>query len=347
MSVSRHPVALRLEQQVGSATRLLATVMALPLVDGIFPALIIAGALDSPLGIIETGLLIFGGSATVAVILAEMDGSRREQVRSVLILGAILLPVAGIEALFAETLKSVLDFAVFHRFAGLVILAVAAKTASAKIGEYLPSSGVIIGLGLVASVNLTNASLIIDPNVGTIAQAVAAAGVGVGFALVVALFAPRLRGVVELDRFRFGSSVALGMLALDILGLLPTEAPVALGVLCVTAVFAYDPDSPTVGNSVAAAGHAVGSNHPESTISEPVPSPSSESASASASPSSVGAKSNVTASIESAEGESHAIDAESGSSSGSDSDSDSDSDLDPGEAGYGFPDENDSHAPWL
>ena len=343
MSVSRHPVALRLEQQVGSATRLLATVMALPLVDGIFPALIIAGALDSPLGIIETGLLIFGGSATVAVILAEMDGSRREQVRSVLILGAILLPVAGIEALFAETLKSVLDFAVFHRFAGLVILAVAAKTASAKIGEYLPSSGVIIGLGLVASVNLTNASLIIDPNVGTIAQAVAAAGVGVGFALVVALFAPRLRGVVELDRFRFGSSVALGMLALDILGLLPTEAPVALGVLCVTAVFAYDPDSPTVGNSVAAAGHAVGSNHPESTISEPVPSPSSESASASPSPSSVGAKSDVTASIESAEGESHAIDAE----SGSDSDSDSDSDLDPGEAGYGFPDENDSHAPWL
>jgi hypothetical protein len=347
MGVSRHPVALRLEQQVGSATRLLATVMALPLVDGIFPALIIAGALDSPLGIIETGLLIFGGSATVAVILAEMDGSRREQVRSVLILGAILLPVAGIEALFAETLKSVLDFAVFHRFAGLVILAVAAKTASAKIGEYLPSSGVIIGLGLVASVNLTNASLIIDPNVGTIAQAVAAAGVGVGFALVVALFAPRLRGVVELDRFRFGSSVALGMLALDILGLLPTEAPVALGVLCVTAVFAYDPDSPTVGNSVAAAGHAVGSNHPESTISEPVPSPSSESASASPSPSSVGAKSDVTASIESAEGESHAIDAESGSSSGSGSDSDSDSDLDPGEAGYGFPDENDSHAPWL
>src|SRR6056297_2156292 len=106
MSVSRHPVALRLEQQVGGATRLLATVMALPLVDGIFPALIIAGALSSPLGIIETGLLIFGGSATVAVILAEMDGTRREQVTAILILGAVLLPLAGVEALFAETLKA-------------------------------------------------------------------------------------------------------------------------------------------------------------------------------------------------------------------------------------------------
>ncbi|WP_144901183.1 DUF5794 domain-containing protein [Halobellus captivus] len=243
MSVSRHPVALRLEQRVGGATRLLATVMALPLVDGIFPALIIAGALSSPLGIIETGLLIFGGSATVAVILAEMDGTRREQVTSILLLGALLLPVAGLEALFAETLKSVLNFEVFHRFAGLVILAVAAKTASAKIGEYLPSPSIIIGFGLIASLELGGAALVVDPNLETVARAVAAAGTGVAFALAVAVFAPKLRGAVDIDRFRFGSSVALGMLAVDVLGLLPTQAPVALAVLGVTALFAYDPDA--------------------------------------------------------------------------------------------------------
>ncbi|MFB6092735.1 MAG: DUF5794 domain-containing protein [Haloquadratum sp.] len=241
MSVSQHPVALRLEQQVGDATRLLATVMALPLVDGIFPALVIAGALSSPLGIVETGLLIFGGSATVAVILAEMDGSRREQVTSILLLGALLIPIAGLEAVFAETLKTVLNFEVFHRFAGLVILAIAAKTASAKIGEYLPSPSVVIGLGLIASVDLTGATLVVSPDVAVIARAVAAAGTGVAFALAVALLAPQLRGAVDLDLFRFGSSVALGMLAIDVLGLLPTEAPVALGVLAVTALFAYDP----------------------------------------------------------------------------------------------------------
>jgi hypothetical protein len=248
MSVSRHPVALRLERQVGGATKLLATVMALPLVDGIFPALIIAGALSSPLGIIETGLLIFGGSATVAVILAEMEGTRREQVTAILILGAVLLPLAGVEALFAETLKAVLNFEVFHRFAGLVILAVAAKTASAKVGEYLPSPSIIIGLGLVASVDINGAALSLEPNVSTVAPAVAAAGVGVAFALAVALAAPQLRGAVDIDRFRFGSSVALGMLAIDVLGLLPTEAPVALGVLGVTALFAYDPSAGPIGD---------------------------------------------------------------------------------------------------
>jgi hypothetical protein len=101
----------------------------------------------------------------------------------------------------------------------------------------------------------------------------------------------------------------------------------------VTAVFAYDPDSPTVGNSVAAAGHAVGSDRPETTASETVPSSSSPSESTPGSASSVGTKSNIAASVDNVERESHTADA--------------DSDSDSGETGYGFPDDSDSHAPWL
>ena len=176
MSTSAHPIALRLERRVGGATRLLATVMALPLIDGIFPALVIAGALTVPFGIIETGLLIFGGSATMAVVLAEMEGTPREKAASILLLGAVIVPVAVAEAALAETIQSLLNPDVFHRFAGLVILAVAAKTASAKIGEYLPSPSIIIGLGLVASINISGAALVVNPNPGMILRAVAAAG---------------------------------------------------------------------------------------------------------------------------------------------------------------------------
>jgi hypothetical protein len=243
MSVSRHPVALSLERQVGGATRLLATVMALPLVDGIFPALVIAGALTYPFGIIETGLLIFGGSATVAVILAEMDGSPREQAVAILLLGVVLVPAAAVEAALAPTIQSLLNMAIFQRFAGIVIVAVAAKTASARVGEYMPRPAVIIALGLVASYQPGGAELVFVTDPVLVAKASAAAAVGVGFALLVALLGPRLRGSVDLDLFRFGSSVALGMLALSVLQLMPTEAPVALGVLCVTAVFAFDPDA--------------------------------------------------------------------------------------------------------
>jgi len=242
MSVSRHPIALRLERQVGKGTRLLATVMALPLVDGIFPALVLAGAVDSALGIAEVGLLVFGGSATLAVVLAEMDGTPREQVPAILGVGAVVVGLAAVEAALAPTISGLLDLAVFERFAALVILAVAAKTASARIGEYLPRPAIIVGLGLIASLDPAGAELVLVTDPGLVVRGTAAAAVGVAFALAVAVLGPWLRGAVDLDRFRFGSAVALGVLPLGILGIVPANAPLALAVLGITALLSFDPD---------------------------------------------------------------------------------------------------------
>jgi hypothetical protein len=310
MSVSRHPIALTIERQVGSATRLLATVMALPLIDGIFPALVLAGALTYPFGILETGLLVFGGSATVAVILAEMDDSPREIVPSILLLGLILIPVAALEAALAPTIESMLDMPTFQRFAGLVIVAVAAKTASARVGEYLPRPAVIIGLGLVASFQPAGLDVTITTDPVLVAKAAATAGVGVGFALAVALAGPQLRGAVDIDRFRFGSSVALGMLALSVLELMPTEAPVALGVLVVTAVFSFDPD----GSAVPADADDADADDGEAPAVDPDSTPSPGSAASTAA--------SVVA-------------------DGGDGDSDADGDA------YRYPSSEDSRLPWL
>jgi len=242
MSSSRHPVALRLEQQVGGATKLLATVMLLPLVDGIFAALVLAGALDTWAGVLQVGLLVFGGSATLAVILAEMGGSRREQATSVLLVGVPLVVIAAVEAALAPTVETVLHIATFERFAALVILAIAAKTASATIGEYLPSPGVIIGLGFLASVRPSGAAFKAQYNVELLVHAAAAAGVAVGFALAVVALGPSLRRVVAIDRFRFGSAVALATLAVSIFvpEVVPSEAP--LLVFAVAGLLAFDPD---------------------------------------------------------------------------------------------------------
>jgi len=242
MSVSRHPIALRLERTVGEGTKLLATVMGLPLVDGIFPALVLAGAVDGALGILEVGLLVFGGSATVAVGLADMEGTRREQVAAVLTVGTAIAAVAAVEAALAPTIRGLVDLAVFERFAALVILAVAAKTASATVGEYLPRPGVIVGLGLIASFEPTSVSLTVVADPMLVVRGATAAGVGVGFALAVALLAPWLRGSVDLDRFRFGSAVALGVLPLSLLGIISADVPLALAVLGVAALLAFDPD---------------------------------------------------------------------------------------------------------
>ena len=243
MSSSRHPRALNVERWVSSSTRLLVIVMALPLFDGVFVALVLGGALDTVIGIVEVGLLIFGGSAMVAVILAEMNESPRKQAKIVLTVGAVLITLAGIQAALAPTLATMLNIGIFERCAALVILSVAAWTASSRGGEYLPGPGIAILLGLVASFSPANIALTVQTDLGLIVRAMAAAGVGVTFALVLALTSPWLRNAVELDRFRFGSAVALGVLSLSIIGLLPSEAPVALLVLVVTAVLAFDPGS--------------------------------------------------------------------------------------------------------
>jgi hypothetical protein len=242
MSSSQHPIALAIERHVGGSTRLLATVMCLPLIDGLFPALVLAGAVDGPLGILEVGLLVFGGSATVAVILADMEGGPREQLPQILGVGAVLVAGAALMAALAPTIESLLNLWVFERFAAVVILAVAAKTASARIGDLLPRPAMIVALGFLASVEPSNATLVVSTDLGLIARGTAAALVGVTFAVAVSLAGPTLRRSVDLDRFRFGSAVALGMLPLSIFGLVPGNAPLALAVLGLTAVLAFDPD---------------------------------------------------------------------------------------------------------
>lgn len=241
MSSSQHPVALQLERRVGGATRLLATVMLLPLLDGVFAAIVLAGGLSSVTGIVEVGLLVFGGSATLAVILAEMDGDTRDVVTSIALVGAMVIAGAVLVAALAPTIRSVLDLAVFERFAAIIILAIAGRTASATIGEWLPRPSMILIIGLVASVNLDGMALVVQTDPELMVRAAAAAGVGVGFALAAALAGPWLRNAVDIDRFRFGSAVALGVLPLSLFGLVPGNAPIALAVLGVTTVLAFEP----------------------------------------------------------------------------------------------------------
>ncbi|WP_232702220.1 DUF5794 domain-containing protein [Halobacterium wangiae] len=241
MSSSRHPIALRLEQRVGGATRLLATVMLLPLADGIFAALVLAGELETWAGVTQIGLLVFGGSATLAVILAEMDDDPWEQATSVLVVGVPLILIAAVEAALAPTIATLVDVPTFERFAALVILAIAAKTASSTIGDYLPSPGIIIGLGFVASFQPGSFRFVADYEPALLFSAAAAGGVAVAFALAVVALRPYLRRVVDIDRFRFGSAVALGTLALSIFQLVPSQAP--LVVFGVAGLLAFNPEA--------------------------------------------------------------------------------------------------------
>jgi hypothetical protein len=175
-------------------------------------------------------------------VLAEMQGSRAERVRAVVLVGSLLTVGAALEAAIAPTLESVLQLHIFERFAALVIVAIAAKTASARIGEYLPRPGVIVGAGLIASLDLADPTLAVSTDAGLVAAAAGSAIVGSAFALAVAVLAPYLRARMHVDRFRFGSAVALGLLAVSIVPIPVNVGSAPLLVLGVAALFAFDPD---------------------------------------------------------------------------------------------------------
>jgi hypothetical protein len=240
MSSSRHPIARRLDRWVDGPTKLLATVMGLPLVDGIFAAIVLAGGLSSLAGIVQVGLLVFGGSATVAVVFSEFDDSRWESASRVLLVGVPMIVLAGLEAALAPTIGSVLSLAIFERFAAVVVLAIAAKTASARIGEYLPKPSAIVVLGFLASVRPGTFEFALHLDPVLVARAVGAGTVGVCFALGVVIMRPYLTDILDVDRFRFGSAVALGMLAVSLFR--PELGFAPLAVLAVTTVLAFDPD---------------------------------------------------------------------------------------------------------
>jgi hypothetical protein len=238
MSATGHPVAYRLARYVDRPSRLLATVMVLPLVDGVFVALLVTGTLDSVAGILQVGLLVFGGSATVAVVLAEMQGPPRADAETVLAIGAPLVALASVEAALAPMIGGLLDQVIFTRFAAVIILMVAARTVSDRVDEYLPSSALVLGLGLLASFRPDGAVALSVATPEMVLRGTAAAGVGVTLALVVALAGPALRRRVVLDRFRWGSAVALALLAAAIVGAPVGHAPlVALGL---TALLSLD-----------------------------------------------------------------------------------------------------------
>ncbi|MFB6163453.1 MAG: DUF5794 domain-containing protein [Halococcoides sp.] len=229
MSVVDRPALRGVQTRLRGPAGVLATVMGLPLVDGVFPALVLSGALATTGGILEVGLLVFGGSATVVVVLLELDGSPAQRARTVAVVGSGVIAIAALEAAFAPTVASVLDQAAIERVAAVAIALIGARTASDRVAEWLPHPGLVVAVGLLVSLDPAGFALGTVAN-GPFLAGVAAASIGVGFALLVALAGPWIRRHVDLLRFRLGSAVALGLLAGSVAGVVqPGLSLVAFG----------------------------------------------------------------------------------------------------------------------
>lgn len=224
----------------GPGIRRLSIVVGLPLLDGVFVTLVLAGILDSISGILLTGIVIFGGTAAAAVIIADCDGNPRAHLVGVIVLGMVIIPMAAIQAMLAPTVATWLDIALLERFAAIVLAIIAIDMMGLRINRYLPSPGPVVVLGILVSLDPANGiGLVADTTL--LVNGAIAAGIGIGAVMLWLLVGQRLRSKLDPDRIRVAGGVSLAVLAVALLS--PVPAAAAIGALVLGILFAIDPQA--------------------------------------------------------------------------------------------------------
>lgn len=233
------------------ATKSLLLATGLPLVDGVFATLVLAGTLNSLSGMMVIAGTIFGGPWMMTVMISEMEGEavpvRLQRVTHV---GTLVIPGAGLVAIVAPTLASLLALDVFQLFSAFVLLTVGTLIANEELGEFLTSRGPVgitpgrlVSVGIIISVGanllangVVEPTLVVDRSLAL--RSMGTAALAIGLAAVTAVLGPTLDEYLELAQFRLGSGIALAVVPLSIWGVVPSLA--SLAVFMLTSLYAVN-----------------------------------------------------------------------------------------------------------
>lgn len=228
-------------------TQSLVLATGLPLVDGVFPSLILSGTLGSVSGILVTAGTVFGGPWMLTIITSEMAGDPVSvRLRRVAWVSVLVIPAAALVAIIAPTVASLIAMDVFHIASAAVLFTVGSSIANNGLAARLPAPRIIVICGLLVSIGANlyaggtvTPTLVVDPVL--IIQATVTATAAFLLACGAAVIGPRLDDRLQIDRFRLGSGIALALVPLSLAGVIPSLASIAVFVLA--GIFSLDNDA--------------------------------------------------------------------------------------------------------
>ena len=211
---------------------------------GIYPSMVATGALSSLPNSIALGVVVFGGPAAVAIVLAELTTDRIRGLQVVGLIGAVQLPAAAVAAAIATASRAVLwvdGFAVLTMF---ILFVIAFEIVNNSTPHWVPSLqtiGYVLVCFLLLDVTVSVASgevTLLRPGNGIVSwvwtvvttervlifRSVAAALAGLSVVAATVVCRPLLLENVIVQRFKIGCAIALCLIGLEVAAIV-TDAP--------------------------------------------------------------------------------------------------------------------------
>ncbi len=211
-------------------TKRLAFLLCLPMVDGVFPMLLVTGAVDTFSSMVAVALTVFTGAGALAVLYSSTE-TREEAVKMVKKVSPLVFTGAVLVSLVAPVFETVFYVERLSYAAGIVLMVIAAKMASVPYSGKFSTPGIIV-TGMVLSVNdLGAVALSLQYVVPAIATVTVALLGLYGAAMVNS-------SSMNLNYIRKGGAVVLLIIALSLFGLnIPSTAGLAVLALSLVASF--------------------------------------------------------------------------------------------------------------
>ena len=266
-TVSRLLAFLQLRKELATVKQLLASggaralavVMLLPFA-GIYPSMVATGALSSLSSAVALGVVVFGGPAAVAIVLAELDTTKTRGLQLVCLIGAVQLPAAAISAAIATASRAAIWVDGFAALTMIVLFVIAFEIVNTSTPQWVPSLQTVgyvlvclLFLDVIVSVARGEVTLLRPGNglvawVWTVAttervlifRSVVAAVAGLSLVAATVVSRSLLLDHIIVQRFKIGCAIVLCLIGLEVAGIV-TNAP-TLTVTVISLVLAVNVD---------------------------------------------------------------------------------------------------------